>query len=125
MWAEFGLWVPAEEPDRAAEELVDLFGDCTPDAPAVVAVLWKHWSASAPAWWRTQVMEIEPDSKEPWMRVFFVDPATCLVRLTDVAAVRRCTDELPLSCCDSLKPSSLRHPPSPEDLLLEVEITDV
>ncbi|RZU75866.1 hypothetical protein EV384_4438 [Micromonospora kangleipakensis] len=57
------------------------------------------------------------------MRVVFADPTTCMMRLTDVAAVRRCPDELPLSCCEFLKPSSLRQPPAPEDLLPEVEIT--
>ncbi len=123
LWAEFGIWVPAGEPEQAAAQLVDLFGGCSPDAPVVVEVLWKHWQADAPTWWRTKVMEVESDPARPWMRVWWADPATSMMELTDVAAVRQCPDVLPVSCCEFVKPSFLRPASLPGALLPQVEIS--
>jgi len=123
VWDAFGMWVPAEDPVQAAAEVVELFGRCSPDAPVVVEVLWKHSRADAPAWWRTQVMQVEPDPRRPWLRVGWADPATSMMALTDVAAFRRCPDILPISCCEFRKPSLLRAAGPPGDLLPQVQIT--
>src|SRR5213083_1589977 len=94
VWDAFGMWVPSEDPVQAAAEVVELFGGCSPAAPVVVEVLWKHWQADAPTWWRTKVMQVEPDPGRPWLRVGWADPATSTMVLSDVAALRRCPDVL-------------------------------
>jgi len=83
-----------------------LFDGCGPDVWAVVEVLWKHRQADAPAWWRTRVMEVEPDPGRPRLRVGWgraagwdgADPATSMMEPADVADFRACPDVLPVSC---------------------------
>ncbi|MFF3959139.1 hypothetical protein ACFYY1_38995 [Streptomyces sp. NPDC001890] len=126
-WNEFGLWVPPEDPSAAFEEMQWIFGDCSPEDPATVEILWKHWDDAAPAWFRMHIMEAYTDRTRPAMRGTWANPGTGLVELADVVAVRPSIEGLPLSCTgtasSNFRPSPLRPAADPEDLLPEVTMT--
>jgi hypothetical protein len=126
-WSSFGLWVPAEDPVAAFDEMQRIFGDCSPDDPATVEILWKSRYDAEPAWYRMHVMETFPDRLRPAMRGFWANPASGLVELDDVAAVRPSVEGLPLSCTETgsptFRPSFLRPAAEPEELLPEVTMT--
>ncbi|MFD9904050.1 hypothetical protein [Streptomyces sp. NPDC059063] len=118
------MWVPPEDPSAAFEELQWIFGDCSPEDPATVEILWKCWDDAAPAWYRIHIVEICGDRTRPAMRGTWANPATGLVDLADVVAVRPSPEGLPLSCTGTasprFRPSPLRPAAGPEHLLPEV-----
>jgi hypothetical protein len=126
-WTSFGLWIPPEDPSAAFQEMQWLFGDGSPDDPATVEILWKSWHDTAPAWYRMHIMETYSNRARPAMRGGWANPATGLVELDDVVAVRPSIEGLPLSCTETasptFRPSFLRPAADPEDLLPEVMMT--
>ena len=126
-WNSFGLWIPPEHPSVAFGEMQRIFGDCTPEDPATVEILWKSWHDTAPAWYRMYIMETCSSRTRPAMRGTWANPATSLVELNDVVAVRPSIEGLPLSCTETaspeFQPSPLRPAADPEDLLPEVMMT--
>ncbi|MEV4505450.1 hypothetical protein [Streptomyces klenkii] len=126
-WNSFGLWIPPKDPSAAFEEMQWVFGDCTPDEPATVEILWKSWDDPAPAWYRMHIMETYSNRTRPAMRGTWANPATGLLELDDVVAVRPSIEGLPLSCTQTaspkFQPSPLRTAANPEELLPEVMMT--
>lgn len=126
-WNSFGLWIPPEDPSAVFEQMQQIFGDCSPEDPATVEILWKSWHDTAPAWYRMQIRETDSDRTRPAMLGFWANPATGLVELGDVVAVRPSIEGLPLSCTEiaspEFRPSFLRPPADPVDLLPDVRMT--
>ncbi|MGV2917003.1 hypothetical protein [Streptomyces alfalfae] len=126
-WNEFGLWVPPEDPSAAFEEMQWIFGDCSPEDPTTVEILWKSWDEAGPAWYRMHIMETYTDRPRAALRGTWANPATGLVELADVVAVRPSIEGLPLSCTQTasptFRPSPLRPAADPEDLVPEVTMT--
>ena len=87
-WTSFGLWIPPEDPSAAFEQMQWIFGECNPDNPATVEILWKGWDDTAPAWYRMHIMETCSNQARPAMRGGWANRATGLVELADVVAVR-------------------------------------
>ncbi|MGW5385469.1 hypothetical protein [Nocardia sp. NPDC003963] len=126
-WNSFGLWTPPEEASTRFEEMQWIFGDCSPEDPVTVEILWKSRHDATPAWYRMYIVETLPDRPRPAMRGFWANPATDSVELDDVVAVRPSIKGLPLSCTgvDSpqFNPSTMRASIDPENLLPELTIT--
>lgn len=126
-WNSYGLWTPPEEASTGSDEMQWIFADCTPEDPVTVEILWKSRHDSRPAWYRLYILETLPDPTRPAMRGFWANPATGLVELDDVVAVRPSIEGLPLSCTEvdspQFRPSSMRARTDPEDLLPELTIT--
>jgi hypothetical protein len=126
-WNSFGLWIPPEDPSAAHDQMQKIFKKCSPDHPETVEILWQSWDDTAPAWYRIHIMEIYSIRDRPAMRGFWANPETGLIELEDVVAVRPSIEGLPLSCTGTaspkFRPSPLRLPAGPEDLLPEVMMT--
>lgn len=127
-WDEFGLWVPPADPRSAFAEARELFGHCTADAPEPVEILWRRWGEGAPAWYRMNIAEVLPSTAQPALRGMWANPATGMVDLADVVAVRPSFSFLPLSCTgtdeSNFKPSFLRPAMDPRELLPQLVISD-
>lgn len=126
-WNSFGLWIPPEDTPAAFSEMQQIFGSCTPDAPATVEILWKAPRDTAPAWYRIHIMDTFADRARPAMRGSWANPAADLVELSDVAAVRPSVEGLPLSCTGTestgFRPSFFRPAAEPEELLPQLMMT--
>lgn len=131
-WNSFGLWIPPEDPTAAYDEMLAIFGKCSPEHPATVEILWQqNWDDSAPAWYRIHIMETYSISARPVMPVmrgFWANPKTSLIVLEDVVAVRPSIEGLPLSCTGTaspeFRPSPLRAGSvSPDDVVPEIMMT--
>jgi hypothetical protein len=110
-WNSFGLWIPPQDPAAAFEEMQWIFGDCSPEEPETVEILWKSWYDTAPAWYRMDIMETYADRARPAMRGFWANPATGLVVLADVVAAliaTRASGLGPVSACRPVPSPTLR-----------------
>jgi len=126
-WNSFGLWIPPEDPAAADQQMQQVFGNCSPERPATVEILWRHRGDAAPAWYRVRIMETRPSRRRPALLGLWANPATGLMELGDVVAVRPSIDGLPLSCTGTaspeFRPSAWRPAADPEDLVPEVMMT--
>lgn len=126
-WSSYGLWIPPEDRVTAAAEMQRIFAGCSPDDPATVEILWKSRHDAEPAWYRMHITGLLPGRPRPAMRGFWANPASGLVELDDVAAVRPSAEGLPLSCTGTaspaFRPSCLRPGAEPGELLPEITMT--